>query len=61
MIKHNVRRVNLLLVTRFAHDIHTELLLSYLNMNNITFLIIFVSVVRFFIISSNLQYLNDSV
>ena len=57
MIKNYVRHVNLLFVTRFTRDLHTKLLLRYLNMNNITFLSMFVSVFRFFIFSSNLQYL----
>ena len=47
MIKVNVRRVNLLLVTRFARDNNTYQ--ASLNMNNITFLLIFVSVSRFYI------------
>ena len=37
------------------------ILLSYLNMNNIMFLLIFVSALRFFIIWSNLQYLKENV
>ena len=45
----------------FSADDERFSLLSYLNMNNIMFLSIFVSVLRFFIISSNLQYLKDNV
>ena len=48
-------------VSFFSADDERFSLLSYLNMNNIMFLLIFVSVLRFFIILSNIQYLKDNV
>ena len=62
MIKVDVRHIYLLLVTQFARDKCTyQASLSYLNMNNITCLLLLVSILRFFIMLCNLQYLKDNV